>query len=154
VQKFLIDECLSLELAELAIERGYLDSRHVVRMGRSSWTDRQLMRLVLDGDWTFVTRNARDFRGAPTAPGLRGRYAGAEINAGLVCLNGPDAMTIDVQLELFGIALDELAAIGDAFVNRGLEVTLARAGDAAVTVTMYDLPPPGPPAPARRTRRR
>ena len=54
---------------------------------------------------------------------MRGRYARAAINA-LVCLNGPDALTIDVQLELFGIALDELAVIGDALVNRGLEVTL------------------------------
>jgi len=152
--KFLIDECLSLELVGLAIERGYPDSRHVVRMGRASRTDRQLMRLIVDGDWTFVTRNARDFRGAPVAPGLRGRYAGTELNAGLVCLNGPDAMTIDVHLELFGIALDELAAIGDAFVNRGLEVTLARTGDAAVTVTIYDLPPLGPPAPESRTHRR
>lgn len=85
---------------------------------------------------------------------MRGRYTGAAINAGLVCLNGPDALTIDVQLELFGIALDELAVIGDALVNRGLEVTLARADDIAVTVTLYELPPLGPPAPARRTQRR
>ena len=59
-------------------------------MGRASRTDSQLMRLILDGDWTFVTRNARDFRGASAAHhGLRGRYTGAGINAGLVCLNGP-----------------------------------------------------------------
>jgi len=36
--KFLIDECLSLKLADLAVERGYVESSHVVRLGKSGWT--------------------------------------------------------------------------------------------------------------------
>ena len=31
--KFLIDECLSLKLVDLAVERRYVQSSHVVRLG-------------------------------------------------------------------------------------------------------------------------
>lgn len=41
--------------------------------------------------------------------GAKGQYSKTEIHAGLVCLIGPAGMDLDMQLELFEVALDELA---------------------------------------------
>jgi hypothetical protein len=121
--KFLVDECLSPELVKLAHKRGYGESSHVVwrqLQGRKDW---ELKPFILDGDWTFVTRNSVDFRGPSSRPGSRGQYADVGIHAGLVCLNGPDGMDLDVQIEMFEQALDELAIDAD-LVNQVLEITL------------------------------
>ncbi|MDH4992474.1 DUF5615 family PIN-like protein [Aquamicrobium lusatiense] len=69
--KFLVDECLSPKLTELAHERGYGRSFHVVWLGRSGAKDWDLLPLIVDGDLTFVTRNSVDFRGAASRPGGR-----------------------------------------------------------------------------------
>jgi hypothetical protein len=132
--KFLVDECLSPELVRIAHTRGFGESSHVVWLGRAGEKDWQLLPLIVDGDWTFVTRNAYDFRGPAGQPGRRGQYARADIHAGLVCLNGPaEGMDLDLQCELFELALDELEAEPD-LVNQVLEVTLHHPGDAeAVT---------------------
>lgn len=74
--KLLIDECLSPELTKLAHDRGYGESSHVVWLGKAGAKDWELKPLILDGDWTFVTRNADDFRGSASRPGQRGQYAG------------------------------------------------------------------------------
>ena len=60
-----------------------------------------------------MTRNPVDFRGPSSSPGFRGQYADVVIHVGLVCLNGPEGMKVDVQLELFGQALEKLAVDGD-----------------------------------------
>jgi Domain of unknown function (DUF5615) len=60
--KFLIDECLSPELAQLARDRGYHESFHVSWLGKAGWKDWELKELILEQDWTFVTRNSVDFR--------------------------------------------------------------------------------------------
>ncbi len=99
--KFLVDECLSPKLTELAHEKGYGESSHVVWLGRSGAKDWDLLPLIIDGDWTFVTRNSIDFRGAASRPGEKGQYARVDLHAGLVCLNGPDTMTRSLQLEIF-----------------------------------------------------
>jgi hypothetical protein len=96
--------------------------------------------VILDGDWTFVTRNAYDFRGPPDSPGSKGEYAKTTLHAGLVCLNGPTyGFDLDTQLELFAVALDEIDH-ESALTNRVLEVTLEAAYDETVTVSRYDLP--------------
>ena len=87
--KFLIDECLSPSLAQLARDRGYHESFHVSWLGKAGWKDWELKDLILSGDWTFVTRNSIDFRGAAERPGSKGQYADVPIHAGLVCINGP-----------------------------------------------------------------
>jgi Domain of unknown function (DUF5615) len=102
--KFLIDECLSPELAKLAQTKGY-ESSHVVWMKLAGKKDWELKPVIVDGDWTFVTKNSVDFRGPPTNPGSKGQYADVAIHAGLVCLNGPEGMDLDLQLELFEQAL-------------------------------------------------
>jgi predicted nuclease of predicted toxin-antitoxin system len=70
--KFLVDECLSAELAHMAKEAGHVESSHVVWQGWSGKKDWQLMAPILGGDWTFVTKNSVDFRGPADSPGLRG----------------------------------------------------------------------------------
>lgn len=136
--KFLIDECLSPELAKLAQERGYGESSHVVwrkLAGRKDW---QLKPFILDGDWTFVTRNSVDFRGPSGRPGSRGQYADVVLHAGLICLNGPEGMDLDVQFELFEQALEELEADGD-LINQVLEITLDSNDE--LRILRYRLPP-------------
>jgi Domain of unknown function (DUF5615) len=120
--KLLIDECLSPELAKLAQQRGHGESSHIVWLGKSGWKDWSLKAVILDGDWTFVTKNSMHFRGPANEPGSKGQYTDVAIHAGLICLNGPEGMDLDLQLELFEIALDEVGN-GD-LVNEVLEIIL------------------------------
>lgn len=137
---FLIDECLSPELVHRARARGYGESSHVVWLGRGGWKDWQLKPFILDGDWTFVTRNAVDFRGPASRPGNRGQYADVSLHAGLICLDASSGMDLDVQMELFDQALDELDSNND-LVNQVLEVTLG--DDESLHVRRYHLPAAG-----------
>ena len=70
--KFLIDECLSLDLVAVARGRGFVESSHVVWMGKAGWKDWELKPFILEGDWTLVTRNSVDFRGHAENPGPLG----------------------------------------------------------------------------------
>jgi hypothetical protein len=134
--KLLIDECLSPELAKLAQSRGYGEASHVVWLKKSGWKDWSLKSFIIDGDWTFVTKNSVDFRGPTSRPGSKGQYADVAIHAGLICLNGPQSMDLDLQLELFEQALDELASAD--LVNQVLEITLGE--DEKIHVLRYALP--------------
>jgi len=136
--KLLVDECLSEELTMLALQRGHPEASHVAWIGKRGWQDWRLKAVILDGDWTFVTKNSIDFRGPGARPGSKGQYAGVAIHAGLICLNGPVGMDLDLQLELFTAALDELDAVGD-LVNQVLEITL-RDEDGEIEVLRYKLP--------------
>lgn len=120
--KFLVDECLSPELTKLAHERGYGESSHVVWLGKSGAKDWELKPFIIDDNWTFVTKNSVDFRGSSAQPGASGQYADVMLHAGLVCLNGPEGMDLDMQIELFEEALNELDRDND-FVNQVLEVS-------------------------------
>lgn len=135
--KFLIDECLSPELAGLAKRCGYEESSHLHWRGLSGRKDWELTPVILDGDWTFVTKNSVDFRGPKEAPGSKGQYAAVAIHAGLVCLNGPPGMNLDMQLELFDEALTEIGSDGD-LINQVLEVTAE--DDDTIHVRRYFLP--------------
>ncbi|WP_169791186.1 DUF5615 family PIN-like protein [Rubellimicrobium mesophilum] len=87
--KFLIDECLAVSLADMAIEAGHPESAHVVRRGLQGHKDPEIMEHVLDGDWTLVTRNSDDFRPPAGSSSARPCYVGVALHAGLVCLNLP-----------------------------------------------------------------
>jgi len=137
--KFLIDECLSEELAKLACERGHPESSHLRWIGKTGAKDWDLLPVILDGDWTFVTKNSIDFRGPAGAPGTKGEYRRADLHAGLVCLNGPVGMDLELQLELFEAALDAFEADSD-LVNQALEVTLEHAAADHFEITRYALP--------------
>jgi Domain of unknown function (DUF5615) len=126
--RLLVDECLSEELTKLAQRRGHLDASHVVWIGKQGWKDWQLKSVILDGDWTFVTKNSVDFRGPHDAPGSKGQYADVPVHAGLICLNGPVGMDLDLQLEMFEAALDELDNNCE-LMNEVLEISLPDAGE-------------------------
>ena len=136
--KFLIDECLSQDLVGVARDRGFMQSSHVAWLGKAGWKDWELKPFILDGDWTFVTRDSVDFRGPVKHPGTRGQYADVAIHAGLVCINGPVGMNLELQCELFSTALDEIRNV-DQLVNEVLEVDL-ETSEAEITIRRYTLP--------------
>jgi hypothetical protein len=122
--KLLVDECLSEELTKLAQRRGHSEASHVAWIGKRGWKDWELKSVIIDGDWTFVTRNSIDFRGPRDAPGSKGQYAGVEVHAGLICLNGPLGMDLALQLEMFEEALNELDR-NDDLLNQVLEISVS-----------------------------
>ena len=134
--RLLIDECLSPELVEVAIGAGYAESSCARDRGLLRAKDWELMAYVVSGDFTLVTHNSRDFRGAGAQrPG--GLHAVEPIHAGLVCLNSAYAMDLDRQHDLFRIALKHLADMPD-LVNQALEVS--GADDGSVEVAIYEIP--------------
>src|SRR4029077_15833736 len=124
VVRFLIDECLSVDLVTVAGESGH-EAQHIAHVGRAGWKDWNVVLYASDGDFVFVTNNASDFRQL---------YAAQPLHAGLVILI--PAVNRTVQQKLFRAALDELALIGEP-VNRVLEVDL---DGEEVTLTLYHLP--------------
>lgn len=136
--KFLIDECLSMDLVAVAQGRGFGESSHVAWMGKAGWKDWQLKPFILKDDWTFVTRNSVDFRGSVDSPGTSGQFADVPMHAGLVCINGPNGMTAEVQCELFEAVLDEIGS-SPQLVNEVIEVDLESLnGD--FTIYRYPMP--------------
>lgn len=134
--RFLIDECLSPELVQLAVNAGHLESTCVRDRGLSGTKDWKLIEHVVAGDFTLVTHNSVDFRGGGPVK-LGGEHAKQPIHAGLVCLNSVHTMDLQRQLDLFQIALDELGAMVD-LVNQALEVFEQE--DGSVEVVIYDIP--------------
>lgn len=136
--KLLIDECLSGDLALMARERGHHEASHVVWIGKSGWKDWELKKLLVEGNWTLVTKNSEDFRGPRDARGTRGQLASVPLHAGLICLNGPVGMNLPIQKVLFAHALDELSNLPE-LVNQVLEISLIN-GDSVIEVSRYEMP--------------
>jgi Domain of unknown function (DUF5615) len=139
---FLIDECLSEELVHRARERGHHDATHIRWIGKRGWQDWHLIDVIVEGGYTFVTKNSVDFRGPANDPGSSGEHAKVELHAGLICLNSPDPMNLDVQLDMFDFILDRLAEDTDLY-NRCLDITYLPAED-EFDVICYDIPKDGP----------
>lgn len=99
-------------------------------LGLLGMKDRMLINKIIAGDYTLVTRNAKDFRGqGATAPG--GLYASQELHAGLVCLHSQGMMSQQRQQQLFACALRQLAIRAD-LINRALEIYEDNTGTLAV----------------------
>jgi len=124
--RFLIDECLSIDLISVAGQAGH-EAQHVARVGKAGWKDWNVLRYASDGDFVLVTNNASDFRRL---------YAAQPLHAGLVIII-PSVGRLD-QRRLFRGVLDELTRLGEEPVNRVLEVDID--GD-DMTFSLYDLPP-------------
>ena len=88
----------------------------------------QLKSTIIDGDWTFVTNNSIDFRGTANKPGSTGEYADVRLHAGLVCINAPFGLNLDLQRQKFNLIIDEIVKNGD-LTNQVLEVDLKRNGE-------------------------
>lgn len=137
--KLLIDENLSETLAKRARELGHAESSHVRWIGKGGIKDWNLISVILEGDWTFVTRNADDFRGPLWAPGSRGEYRKTTAHAGLICLNGPSAINRVMQLAMLEAALETCAGTDD-LINQVIEVTLTDVDAQEMTVDRYAMP--------------
>ena len=121
--RLLIDECLSPVLVDVGHQHGF-EAHHVVHMGWVSRKDPFLRAQLIEGDFTLVTNNWRDFRPMLEQAGL---HAGA-----IILPNVPR----DEQVRLFDLALRAAAELSDPpdLVNTILEV------DPDGTVRVYDLP--------------
>lgn len=84
----------------------------------------------------------QELHGFPPPPGSAGEYAGLDLHAGLICLNGPVGMDLSMQVEIFVVALDDLDAQPD-LVNQVLEITLENDADLEMRVARYALPAEG-----------
>jgi predicted nuclease of predicted toxin-antitoxin system len=125
--RFLIDECLTVDLVTVAGKSGH-EARHVAHVGRAGWKDWNVARYARDGDFVLVTNN-----GAISGSFTR-RSRSMPASSFLI-----SAVNRVVQQHLFKAALDELAIIGEP-VNRVLEVDL---DGEEVTLTLYDWPSAG-----------
>ena len=107
--RFLFDECLHTSLPERCWAAGH-EAHHVEHLGLKGTKDPDLMPIILEGSYTFVTNNARDFRRL---------FLLEELHAGLVVVlpNVPPPE----QVELLDAVLVELAANGD-LVNQSIQV--------------------------------
>ena len=123
--RFLIDECLSVDLIQVAGAAGF-EAQHVARIGKAGWKDRNVARVAADGDFVLVTNNASDFRGI---------YATTPLHAGLIIIV-PNVNRV-LQTQLFQAALDVVTLPND-LINRVLEVDIAGEN---ITIDLYDLPP-------------
>jgi predicted nuclease of predicted toxin-antitoxin system len=114
--KFLIDECLHTSLVEVAVACGH-EAAHINWRGLSGVSDRSLMQPIREGDFTFVTNNARE-----------------TIHAGLVILI-PN-VTPTLQRALFATVLDVLGPEA-SLINEALELSIV---DGEVRLDRYDWP--------------
>ena len=99
--KFLIDECLSPNLADMALDRGFPDSAHVNGIGLRSQPDSVLVRHAIDAGYVLVTNNSADFtelmRHEPHHPGL-------------ICIDvAPGLINLSLQERLFELVLEKIA---------------------------------------------
>jgi predicted nuclease of predicted toxin-antitoxin system len=122
--KFLIDECLSIDLVSVASQAGH-EAQHVAHVGKAGWKDWNVLRHAAEGDFVLVTNNASDFRRL---------YETQPLHAGLIIII-PNVNRA-AQRQLFQGALDELATFGEP-INRVLEVDI---DGEDVTFNLYDLP--------------
>jgi len=122
--RFLIDECLSIDLVSIASRAGH-EAQHAAHVGKAGWQDWNVAGHASEGDFVLVTNNAADF------PRI---YAAQRLHAGLVIIV-PNVNRTEQQ-RLFVGALDELGRLGEP-VNQVLEVDID--GD-DVTFRLYDLP--------------
>ena len=126
--KFLIDECLSPDLVEIARGRGFGSSTHVVWLGLRSKKDWTIVRRAVEEGYVLVTNNTTDF------VSLVGRE---DIHAGLVCLNvARGLMEWRVQKDLFEAALNELK--DEEPTNEVVEVGMT--ADRRITIDRYTRP--------------
>jgi predicted nuclease of predicted toxin-antitoxin system len=122
--QFLIDECLHTSLVAVAVDRGH-QAHHVNWLGLSGTADWDLMGRIVDGDLTFVTNNAVDFRR------LHGRV---ELHAGLIILL--PQVPPDLQRRMFD-ALLETFEPEELLVNEAIEISIE---DGEAMFERYTLP--------------
>lgn len=110
--KLLIDECLHTSLVQLGHASGHITD-HINYLGLGSSKDWELMKLILEQDYTFVTNNRTDFLSL---------YQQAQLHSGLVII--VPNVTPELKRRLFAATLN---FIGDReIVNAVIEVDLVQ----------------------------
>ena len=114
ISPFLIDECLSPTLAEMAHNHGFPESMHVNWLGLRSRQDWTLVQRAVDDGYVLVTNNSTDFTSLvdrePRHPGL-------------VCINiAASHMSLGVQQRLFEYAIAQVT--GTDLTGQVVEITL------------------------------
>jgi predicted nuclease of predicted toxin-antitoxin system len=112
--KWLIDECLHVSLLELAHNRGYI-ADHVNYLGLGSSKDWELMSIVMEQSYTFVTNNRSDFLSL---------YQREALHAGLIVI--VPNVTPARQRELFHAVLEHAGS--RQLINTLVEVRYAGNG--------------------------
>ncbi len=110
--KWLIDECLHVSLVALAHGRGQV-ADHVNYLGLGSSKDWELMEIVIERDYTFVTNNRFDFLTL---------YKKEAFHAGLVVIV-PNVTPVR-QRALFNAVLDHVGS--HELINTVIEVNFVR----------------------------
>lgn len=118
---FLIDECLSPSLVNVANTRGFV-AYHVAHRGWGSLKDRQLLRKLIEEELILVTNNRDDFLSL---------ICGVELHPGIVVI--VQNVRRDRQIALFEEAIDAMSGM-PSMINKVLEIY----DDG--TITVYDLP--------------
>jgi len=123
----------------MARERGHGESSHVVWIGRQGIKDWDLLKIVLAGDWTLVTRDAYDFRGPKDAPGSGGQFNTPSCMRASFASTDRKEWTSRFSAICFEAVLDEIDRDGD-LVNMILEVTLETIESDEIIIDRYALP--------------
>lgn len=108
--KLFIDECLSAALVAVAKSRGIF-AEYGPYVGKSGWQDWNIVPFAIENDYVLVTNNRRHF--------LK-EYLKLDLHNGLIVIV-PNVERAD-QIRLFEIALDAMLELGDALVNKVVEV--------------------------------
>lgn len=130
---FLIDECLPMELVELATKAGH-QAAYVPHIGKAGLKDWELAPFAIEKGMVIVTNNSKDFRGNGKKAGF---ITSEEIHPGLVCLNCENSRrSTKLFVTMFDVAVKEIGGAGD-MINTVIEVT--QTGD-ELEVTKYQAP--------------
>jgi predicted nuclease of predicted toxin-antitoxin system len=93
--RFLIDECLTVELVREAEKAGF-EAHHVAHLGKASTKDWVIRNYAIEGDFVLVTNNASDFQAL---------YAATDLHPGFAIL--VPNVVLDKQALLFRAALEK-----------------------------------------------
>ena len=132
---FLIDECLSGELADLAVERGY-HALAVNRMWRlRKRNDYRIARYALDRDLILVTNDMFD---------LESIYRQFDIHPGIVFLTAgrPKLRKLQYLMRMFALALDEVEE--EYPLSEAIWVSASAGNEGAVDITIRRIALPKP----------
>lgn len=125
LDRFLIDECLTQDLVALAHVRGH-DATHIVFRSLQGTSDDDLMPIILNENFIFVTNNGKDFLSL---------YKNEDLHPGLIIIL-PGGQGRIMQARLFEKVLDVIEPLSD-IVNKVVSVAI----NGSVTVEDY---PPSP----------
>jgi predicted nuclease of predicted toxin-antitoxin system len=108
---FLVDECLSPDIAAYAEGVYHFQATHVLYRKLAGKEDRDLMPYIIRNDYAFVTCNGKDFLDL---------YAQEEIHPGLIIIL-PGDLKANEQVEWFDVVLNRITREKD-IINKVITI--------------------------------